>query len=179
MSRPDSESKRASESDSGPDSGSDSGSDSESDSGSNPALPPDVASHLEQHDRSFLLTLRPDGSPTAHPMTALVDRGALVFNTYRKSAKARNVTRDPRLAALLIDGYELRDLDRVRGFALQGKGSIETTPPSVGRRAGGPQVSRAQAQRVQQRLAEGKRVFIRTHVETARPFQPGRRTGED
>lgn len=132
---------------------------------SDDALPPEVTAHLEQHNRGFLLTLRADGSPTTHPMTALVDRGALVFNTYRKSAKARNVTRDPRLAAVLIDGYEARELGQVRGFAIEGTGSIEATPPMVERRGDGPQVSDAQMKQVQQRLAEGKRVYIRTSAE--------------
>ena len=38
------------------------------------------------HTRTFLLTLRPDGAPTCHPMVGLWRDGALWLNTYRVAA---------------------------------------------------------------------------------------------
>ena len=41
-------------------------------------LPEAASALLAEHSRSFLMTLRADGSPTAHPMTALRDGDRLV-----------------------------------------------------------------------------------------------------
>src|SRR5215472_8052093 len=60
---------------------------------------------LARSTRAFLISLRRDGSPTAHPMTGLSGDGRMLFNTYRKSAKARNLERDPRAAVVVVDGY--------------------------------------------------------------------------
>ena len=32
-------------------------------------LPPELDSFLSEHNRTFLMTVRKDGSPTMHPMT--------------------------------------------------------------------------------------------------------------
>ena len=136
-----------------------------SDAETEEALPEALLAHLERHNRSFLLTLRGDGSPTAHPMTALVDRDALAFNTYRKSAKTRNVTRDERLAAVLLDGYEPRPRGAVSGYVIEGRGRVERVGELVARRGEGPSVSEGQQAAVAQRVAEGKRILIRTQAE--------------
>jgi CTP:molybdopterin cytidylyltransferase MocA len=118
---------------------------------------------LEQHARCFLLTLRKDGSPTAHPMTALLDAGRLAFTTYRKSAKTRNLERDPRLCALLLDGYGSDADGRPRGFEVRGTAEIRTSEglPSGGVRPGAMgDTSAAVSERVNARMKEGRRVQI-------------------
>jgi len=123
-------------------------------------LPARVASHLSDHSRSFLFTLRGDGSPTAHPMTALLSDGRLVFNTYRKSAKARNLERDPRAAALLLENYGAEAVEELRGFVVHGRGATLEVQESVERSEQGPKVSEGQKERVAERLATGKRILI-------------------
>ena len=132
------------------------------------ALPAEVREHLEEHSRSFLLTLRADGSPTAHPMTALVEEGGLVFNTYRKSAKARNVERDPRVGVVLLDGYDAAAGEGRRGYALAGEGEVGRVEGPVERQGAGAEVAPGQQERVNERLREGKRILIRTRVVTSR-----------
>ena len=135
-------------------------------------LPAEVRAHLAEHSRSFLLTLRADGSPTAHPMTALVEDEALVFNTYRKSAKARNVGRDPRLAVVLLDGYTPSSGAGGCGFALEGEGEICRVDGHAEQRGSGPEVAAGQRERVNERLREGKRIFIRTRLARSRTVGP-------
>ena len=47
---------------------------------------PAAEDFLRAHTRTFLLTLRPDGAPTCHPMVGLWRDGALWLNTYRVAA---------------------------------------------------------------------------------------------
>lgn len=125
-------------------------------------LPGEVLDHLGGHARSFLFSLRRDGSPTAHPMTALVNAGALVFTTYRKSAKARNLERDARACALLLDGYASDARGWPRGFEVRGRAEIRRTeglPKAVARPEMGA-TSRAVSERVDARMKEGRRVEI-------------------
>ena len=136
-------------------------------------LPEGLRALLEEHTRSFLVTLRADGSPTAHPMTALHDGGALVFNTYRKSAKARNVERDPRVAVAYLDGYAPEE---PRGYLVEGRGEVrraEDLPPPSGR--AGPRSSEGVARRAQDRVRSGKRILIDVRREAVRELGgPGR-----
>jgi hypothetical protein len=131
-----------------------------------PPLPPDVEAFLASSGRSFLVTLRPDGSPTAHPMTALSAGGQLAYNTYRKSAKARNAARDPRTCSLLLVDYA-DSLDR----ALVYKGAarpldpagLELARPASAARASAP--DSAVPDRAIARLQEGKRVLLGVDAE--------------
>ena len=47
---------------------------------------PAAEDFLRAHTRTFLLTLRPGGAPTCHPMVGLWRDGALWLNTYRVAA---------------------------------------------------------------------------------------------
>ena len=124
-------------------------------------LSPDAAAFLARSGRAFLITLRADGSPTAHPMTALVADDRLAYNTYRKSAKARNATRDPRTCSLLLEDYE-PSLDR----ALVYKGRAREIDPAraeLKRRAPAQptrQLSTTVPDRANARLEEGKRMLL-------------------
>ena len=51
-----------------------------------------------------LATVRSDGRPHVVPIWFVVEDGAIVFNTWHTSVKARNLSRDPR-ASLAVD-YE-------------------------------------------------------------------------
>jgi PPOX class probable F420-dependent enzyme len=123
------------------------------------AIDPVAERFLREHTRTFLITLRPDGAPTCHPMVALWRSGALWLNTYRKSAKARNIAEDPRVACVVVTND---DAVRAPSVVLRGHAEIvaaETLPREPG--AAAAPVSRDVTQLVQARLAEGKRVLIR------------------
>jgi CTP:molybdopterin cytidylyltransferase MocA len=134
------------------------------------ALPAALREFLAEHSRAYILSLRPDGSPTAHPMTALVGGGdGLVFNTYRKAVKARNVARDPRVAAVYLDGY---DKPTPRGFVVEGRGELRQADqlPAARGRSAGP-VSESVASRASARLQSGKRVLIDIEPVRVRPLE--------
>lgn len=122
-------------------------------------IPDDVAAFLGRHTRVFLLTRRRDGSPTIHPMTGFFADGRVSMSTYRKSAKARNVERDPRAACLVVNGY---GKDDVRGVLVRGRGALRQAAmavPTEGREAPA-KVSGSVSARVADRMATGKRVFL-------------------
>ena len=122
-------------------------------------VPDDVAAFLGRHTRVFLLTRRRDGSPTMHPMTGFFADGRITMSTYRKSAKARNVERDPRAACLVVNGYGTAD---VRAVLVRGTAALRRAEaaafPTAGRET--PAVSASVAGRVAERMASGKRVFL-------------------
>jgi hypothetical protein len=122
-------------------------------------IPDDVAAFLARYTRVFLLTRRRDGAPTIHPMTGFFADGRVTMSTYRKSAKARNVVRDPRAACLVVNGY---GKDDVRGVLVRGRGRLRQAtmpaPPAVASEA--PKVPGGVAARVAERMASGKRVFL-------------------
>ena len=123
-------------------------------------IPPAADAFLRNHPRTFLLTVRPDGAPACHPMVGLWRDGALWMNTYRTSAKARNVARDARAACVVVTDD---DAAEVRGVVLRGRVEVVAD----GGRPGGSGLRRPEhvgedvARRVQARLAEGKRVLLR------------------
>jgi nitroimidazol reductase NimA-like FMN-containing flavoprotein (pyridoxamine 5'-phosphate oxidase superfamily) len=83
--------------------------------------------------------------------------GALYLNTYRKSAKARNIMRAPRVACVVVTDD---DDPSFRGVVLRGRAEIvPATLPAPGPRPAhvGDDIARL----VQARLAEGKRVLVR------------------
>ncbi|MBW2400292.1 MAG: pyridoxamine 5'-phosphate oxidase family protein [Deltaproteobacteria bacterium] len=87
----------------------------------------EIDAFLQAHRRAYWVTLRRDGSPTAHPMGALYEDGRLLFTSYRKSAKNRNVDRDPRSCVVLANDYDAESLEVVtlKGFARV----LEGAPP--------------------------------------------------
>lgn len=72
-----------------------------SDSTSINGIDGDVADFMRANRRAFMITLRKDGSPTAHPMAAFYGGGALYVNIYRASAKAKNLGRDDRVCCVV------------------------------------------------------------------------------
>jgi hypothetical protein len=117
--------------------------------------------------RAFLLGLREDGSPTCHPMTAVMVGDQPSFNSYRKSVKIRNFLRDPRAAAVLFDGWQVAP-----STADMRKGFMEETPPpetpDVREEAVADSlltVPDSVKARVQRRVDTGKRIYFRLRPE--------------
>jgi nitroimidazol reductase NimA-like FMN-containing flavoprotein (pyridoxamine 5'-phosphate oxidase superfamily) len=65
------------------------------------AFSSDAEEFMRSTRRAFMITLRKDGSPTAHPMAGFYGGGALYLNMYRASAKAKNIGRDDRVCCIL------------------------------------------------------------------------------
>jgi hypothetical protein len=61
----------------------------------------DVDAFMEENGRTFMITRRKDGSPTAHPMAGFYREGRLYLNMYFKSLKHKNLQRDPRITCLV------------------------------------------------------------------------------
>jgi pyridoxamine 5'-phosphate oxidase-like protein len=122
-------------------------------------IPDDVAAFLARHTRVFLLTRRRDGAPTIHPMTGFFADGCVTMTTYRKSAKARNVERDPRAGCLVANGYGKTDVQAVavRGRARLRQAALAAAPEAA---RSAPKVSESVGERVAERMASGKRVFL-------------------
>jgi len=133
----------------------------------------DVTDFLAAHTRAFLLTRRRDGAPTIHPMTGFFADGRVVFNTYRKSAKTRNVERDAHAAVVVVNGYGAAG-DRVEAVALRGSAAVRSGVPAVapGAPAEAPRVSGSVAGRVAERMASGKRILIEITPTAARRLRP-------
>jgi len=143
---------------------------------------PEAMAFVRANSRSFLLTRRASGAPTGHPMTLRVGAdGALLFNTYRASAKVRNLRRDPRVSCLVTTpaGDPAPRWVLVTGTAelLERAAGAEAWRASIG----GPAVRVGPAEvgaTVQARLADGRRVVVALHPTgasgpVAGPIGPG------
>jgi hypothetical protein len=80
-----------------------------------------VDAFLEANQRTFMITKRKDGSPTAHPMARFYGEGRLYLNMYSKSLKHRNLQRDPRITCLVTTPSDAEAMQAVvyRGTARQ------------------------------------------------------------
>lgn len=139
-----------------------------------PVSSDELAAFLTHHNRAFLFTLRADGSPTAHPLTALPANGRVVFNTYRKSAKVRNTERDSRACAVILNGYAAPS---VEGVVIQGRAHLpaHTRLTRSGPGGSAPNVAGSVVERVSARLASGKRVLLEVEPRETAPLRPLRR----
>ena len=130
--------------------------------GKTPELSPGLDTFLESVGRGFLVTRRQDGSPTTHPLTPLWADGAIHFNTYRKSAKVRNLLRHPRVACVVTSAD-----DDLSYFALECRGSAEVLdladiPDSIlGVDDKGQVMEASDLDRVRKNVASGKRIYLR------------------
>ncbi|MFI7609681.1 pyridoxamine 5'-phosphate oxidase family protein [Nonomuraea terrae] len=78
----------------------------------------EVTAFLEGARKLQLATINPDGTPHLVTMFHALDEGQVVFWTYEKSQKARNLARDPRVSCLVETGDEYAEL---RGVLLYGR----------------------------------------------------------
>jgi PPOX class probable F420-dependent enzyme len=99
-------------------------------------LTDDVITFLTEGTRTGVLGyLAADGRPLVAPVWFIVDDGQLVFNTGRATAKARALTRDPRVVLCVDDPHPPYSFVQVQGIA-----SISEDPQEVldvATRAGG------------------------------------------
>jgi nitroimidazol reductase NimA-like FMN-containing flavoprotein (pyridoxamine 5'-phosphate oxidase superfamily) len=110
------------------------------------AMTPGQAAELLAAGRKVqLATNGSDGFPHLVTMYYVMTDGLITFWTYRKSQKALNLERDPRISCLVEDGEEYFDL---RGVLVQGMARRIEDPAAVaeiGRRItaviGGPMAS--------------------------------------
>ena len=65
-------------------------------------IPEDARRFMENNRRTFMITLRKDGSPTGHPMAGFFG-GSLYLNMYGASVKARNLGRDNRICCVVTN----------------------------------------------------------------------------
>jgi PPOX class probable F420-dependent enzyme len=130
-------------------------------------IPVAAEEFLRAHTRAFLVTLRPDGAPACHPMVGLWRDDALWMNTYRKSAKVRNLLAEPRVACVVVtdDGDP-----HFRGVAFRGRAELVAPDgPDAGPRGARPPAGAAEvAELVRTRLAQGKRVLVRIVPDSVR-----------
>jgi PPOX class probable F420-dependent enzyme len=105
----------------------------------------EIRAFLDAQRTLVLVTLRPDGSPVAHPLwfTALGD--AVYVDTRRDSLKLRNLERDARVCAVVEAGESYFEL---RGVRIEGRCAAVDDPQEIAR------VQAAQADK-QARLGSG------------------------
>ena len=102
--------------------------------------PDEIDAFLETERTLVLVTLRPDGSPFAHPLWFAKLGDALYVNTRRESLKSRNVSRDARVCAVVEAGEDYLEL---RGVRVEGR-CQEVTDPDEVRRAQAAQAEKGE-----------------------------------
>ena len=136
--------------------------------------PAEVDAFLESERTLVLVTLRPDGSPVAHPMWFAKLGDALYINTRRKSLKNRNVAHDARACAVVEAGESYFEL---RGVRVEGRCEEVTDPEEISR-AQSAQAAKDErigsgvrempdwfSQSRERRLGQGDRVVLRIPME--------------
>ena len=136
--------------------------------------PDEIDAFLESERTLVLVTLRPDGSPVAHPMWFAKLGKALYINTRRNSLKNRNVSHDTRVCAVVEAGESYFEL---RGVRVEGRCEEVTDDDEIAR---AQSAQAAKDERIgsgtrempewfsdsrQRRLARGDRVVLRIAIE--------------
>jgi hypothetical protein len=130
------------------------------------AVSPDVTDFLSRHHRAFLFCRDLAGEPTGYAMRTVAYRGGeLLFATYIKSAKVRNIRARPEVACLVQSGAEQNaSWVSVRGHAeidLPARDEVDALLASASSDA---RVPDAVVATVRDRLISGKRCIIRVAV---------------
>jgi PPOX class probable F420-dependent enzyme len=92
--------------------------------------PAEISSFLESQRTLVLVTLRPDGSPVAHPLWFTKLGDAVYVNTRRDSLKLHNLLRDPRVCAVVEAGESYFSL---RGVRIEGRCTPVEDPAEIAR----------------------------------------------
>ena len=79
-------------------------------------------------------TINRDGTPHLSTLWFDVFEGDIVFETFTKSQKIKNLERDPRISCLLEDGLEY---EKLRGVQINGIAELYSEPETVHRYARG------------------------------------------
>jgi hypothetical protein len=74
---------------------------------------------LEANGRTFMITRRKDGFPSAHPMARFYAERRIFFNMYSTSVKDKNLTRDPGVSCLVTTPSDASDF---RAVVFRGSG---------------------------------------------------------
>ncbi len=93
----------------------------------------EIRKFIEEQKSLQVATLNRDGSPHLTTLWFAVVDGDIVFETYTKSQKIKNLERDPRITVLLEDGTEYAEL---RGVSISGRAELYKDPADVHRLAG-------------------------------------------
>ena len=83
---------------------------------------------IEERKSLQVATLNRDRTPHLTTLWFAIVDGALVFETFTKSQKVKNLQRDPRIAVLLEDGTEYAEL---RGVSINAKAEVHSDPDKV------------------------------------------------
>lgn len=94
--------------------------------------PEEIEVFIEEQKSLQVATINPDGTPHLSTLWFAVVDGDIVFETYTKSQKIKNLERDNRIALLMEDGFEY---DKLRGVAINGRAELHTDPKVVHRYA--------------------------------------------
>lgn len=94
--------------------------------------PEELEVFIEEQKSLQVATINQDGTPHLSTLWFAVVDGDIVFETYTKSQKIKNLERDSRIALLLEDGLEY---DKLRGVAINGHVELHTDPEVVHRYA--------------------------------------------
>ena len=81
----------------------------------------EIAAFLDENLKVQVASVGKDGAPHLSTLFYVVDDGNLVFWTYARSQKIRNLERDPRVSALVEDGIDYFEL---RGVSITGRAEI-------------------------------------------------------
>ncbi len=93
----------------------------------------EIRKFIEERKSLQVATLNRDGSPHLTTLWFAIVDGDIVFETYTKSQKIKNLERDPRITVLLEDGTEYAEL---RGVSISGRAELYKDPADVLRLAG-------------------------------------------
>lgn len=113
-------------------------------------------------------TLGRDGAPHLTTLWFAIVDGKLVFETFTRSQKIRNLERDPRIAVLFEDGLDYGEL---RGVSINGRAELVGEPERVHvlaravMRRNQPALSDAQVDQAS-KLMSRKRTAVVVHPET-------------
>jgi PPOX class probable F420-dependent enzyme len=81
----------------------------------------EVAAMLDDNLKVQVASVGPDGAPHLSTLFYVVRDGKIVFWTYGRSQKIRNLERDPRVTALVEDGVDYFEL---RGVSITGRAEL-------------------------------------------------------
>ncbi|MCY3632039.1 MAG: pyridoxamine 5'-phosphate oxidase family protein [bacterium] len=94
--------------------------------------PEELEAFIEEQKSLQVATINQDGTPHLSTLWFAVVDGDIVFETYTKSQKIKNLERDNRIALLMEDGLEY---EKLRGVAINGYAELHTDPEVVHRYA--------------------------------------------
>lgn len=88
----------------------------------------EVATFLRESHKLQLGTSNPDGTLHIVPMFYNLIDGRIVFWTYGKAQKARNIERDPRVSCVVETG---EDYSELRGVLIYGTAGVISEPETI------------------------------------------------